>query len=275
MWETIKNEWQAKAAIVLYVLLVFWWILDPVILGHNHKRILGDFASIYFLMAVWGSLWGIATSMKWGGLKSVMGKAIFMYSLGLFTLAFGECVYAYYSFVLHVKIPYPSLGDLGYFGSIPLYIYGTFLLAKASGTSIKLKSLGHKLQAIIIPLVMLTIGYVLFLRGYEFDWSDPVRVFLDFGYPLTQAIYISLALLTYLLSKGVLGGIMKSKILFILFALCIEFASDYNFLYQVSRGEWITGGYGNFLYLSAYFIMTLGLIQFYTVYKKLHDGKTK
>lgn len=272
MWETIKNEWQAKGAIVLFSLLILWWVLDPLILGRGHERILGDFASIYFVMAVWGGIWGIATSMKWGGLKSVMGKAIFMFSLGLFAQVFGELVYAYYSFYMHVKIPYPSLGDLGYFGSIPLYIYGTFLLAKASGTSIKLQSLGNKLQAIIIPLVMLTIGYVLFLRGYKVDWSDPMRVFLDFGYPLTQAIYVSLALLTYLLSKGVLGGIMKNRILFILFALFIQFLSDYNFLYQVSRGEWVTGGYGNMLYLSAYILMTLGLLQFRTVLRKLHDG---
>ncbi len=274
MSEIIKNAWQAKGTIVLFFLLTLWWILDPIILGQNHKRVFGDFASIYFLMAVWGGIWGIITTMKWGGLKSLMGKAIFMFSLGLFAQAFGELAYAYYSFIMQVKeVPYPSLGDLGYFGSIPLYIYGTLLLAKASGTNIKLKSLGHKLQAIIIPFIMLTIGYVLFLRGYEFDWSNPLKVFLDFGYPLAQAIYISLAILTYLLSKGILGGIMKSKILIILFALLIQFLSDYNFLYQVSRGEWITGGYGNFLYLSAYFLMTLGIIQFNTVYKKLHDGK--
>lgn len=272
MWETIKNEWQAKGAIVLFLLLTFWWILDPIVLGQNHKRIIGDFASIYFIMPLWGGIWGIAVSRKWGGYKSVMGKAILMFSLGLLSQVFGENVYAYYSFVLKIGIPYPSLGDLGYFGSIPLYIYGSILLAKASGTSINLNRLTHKLQAIFIPLAMLIIGYFLFLQGYKFDWSDPIRVFLDFGYPLTQAIYISIALLTYLLSKGILGGIMKSKILFIFFALFIQFLSDYNFLYQVSRGTWVTGGYGNMLYLTAYLLMTLGLIQLKTVIGKIRDG---
>ena len=272
MWETIKIEWQAKGAMVLFLLLTLWWILDPIVLGRHHERIIGDFASIYFIMALWGGIWGIAVSRKWGGHKSVMGKAILMFSLGLLAQVFGETVYAYYSFVLKVAIPYPSLGDLGYFGSIPLYIYGSILLAKASGTNIKLKNLGHKLQAILIPLAMLTIAYFLFLQGYKFDWSDPVRVFLDFGYPLTQAIYISIALLTYLLSKGLLGGIMKSKILFILFALFIQFLSDYNFLYQVSRETWVTGGYGNMLYLSAYFLMALALISLGTILSKLKEG---
>ena len=275
MWDTIKKEWQAQGAIILYLLLIFWWIFDPIILGQGHDRILGDFASIYFIIAVWGSIWGITISKKWGGVKSIMGKAILMFSLGLFAQAFGECVYAFYTFYLHVAIPYPSLGDLGYFGSIPLYIYGVFLLAKASGVKIKLRSFEHQLVAIIIPIAMLAIGYFLFLQHYTFDWSDPLKVFLDFGYPLTQAIYISIALLTYLLSKSVLGGIMKSKILFFLFALCVQFLSDYNFLYQVSRGTWVTGGFGNFLYLSAFFLMTLALFQLKTVFDKLHHVESK
>lgn len=272
MWETIKKEWQAKAAIVLFFLLALWWILDPVLLGHDHKRILGDFASIYFVMPVWGGIWGIATSMKWGGLKSLIGKAIFMFSLGLFALAFGECAYAFYTFHLHVKIPYPSLGDLGYFGSIPLYSYGTILLAKACGASIRLRTVKHKLLAVIIPLIMLSISYVLFLQGYKFDWSDPIRVFLDFGYPFGDAIYISLAILTYLLSRNILGGVMKSKVLLILLALFFEFLSDFNFTYQVSKETWVTGGYGNMLYLSAYFLMTLALISLGTVLNKLKEG---
>jgi hypothetical protein len=269
MWEAIKNEWQAKATIALFFLLILWWILDPVILGHGHKRIIGDFASVYFVLALWGGVWGIITSKKWGGLRSVMGKAILMFSLGLFGQVFGECVYAFYTFHLHIKIPYPSLGDLGYFGSVPLYIYGTFLIAQASGVKIRLKSFGNKLQAFFIPLIMLLVVYFFFLQGYEFDWSDPIRIFLDFGYPFGQAIYLSLALLTYLLSKGILGGIMKNKILFILFALLIQFSSDYNFLYQVSKGTWVTGGYGNILYLTAYLFMTLAILQLDTVLKKL------
>ena len=89
---------------------------------------------------------------------------------------------------------------------------------------------------------MLAVGYFLFLQGYEFDWSDPLKVFLDFGYPFGQAIYVSIAILTYLLSRGILGGIMKGKILFILFALCMQFLSDYTFLYQSSKGTWSVGG---------------------------------
>lgn len=260
--------------IEIYLLLVFWWIFDPFILGPNHRRILGDFASIYFLMALWGSIWGMWISKKWGWFTSVTGKTILMFSLGLFAQAFGECVYAYYTFYLHVKIPYPSLGDLGYFGSIPFYIYGTILLAKASGVQIKLQSVEHKLVAIIMPVTLLVIGYFLFLQDYIFDWSRPVKTFLDLGYPLGQAVYISIALLTYFLSKGRPDGGMKNKSLFIFVALCAQYLSDYNFLYQFSRGTWVTGGFGNFLYLTAFFLMTLALFQLNSGSSQL-NGRSK
>lgn len=273
MWETIKNEWQAKAAIILFLILSLWWFLDPVILGKGHERILGDFASIYFILPLWGGIWGISVSRKWGGLKSVMGKAMIMFSLGLFAQVFGELVYAYLTFYEKISIPYPSIGDVGYFGSIPLYIYGVWLLARASGIRIQLKSFTNKIQAVVIPIVMLFIGYYLFLQGYEFNWNNSLTIFFDFGYPLGQAFYISLAILTYTLSRNTLGGIMRPKILFILFALFIQFLSDYNFLYQVSRESWVTGGYGNMLYLTAYLLMTLGLIQFKTAITSIQHAK--
>ena len=143
---------------------------------------------------------------------------------------------------------------------MPLYTYGVLLLAQASGVKIKLQSYGSKVQAIFIPIIMLVIGYMLFLQGYKFDWSNPIKIFLDFGYPLGQAIYVSIALLTYFLSKGMLGGVMKNRILFIVFALVIQFLSDYTFLYQSNRGLYQVGGINDYMYLVAYFLMTFALL---------------
>ena len=269
MWETIRKEWQAQVGIVIFLLLTSWWLIGLLSPDKFSTRYFGDFPSIYGMMALWGGIWGVYVSQNWGGFRSVMGKAILMFSLGLFAQEFGQLAYAYLAFYQKIEVPYPSIGDIGYFGSIPLYIYGTFLLARASGVQINLRSFAHKLQAVLIPLVILFLGYLLFLQGYVFDWSDPVKIFLDFGYPLAQAIYISLALLTYLLSRGTLGGVMKSKILFILFALSIQFLADYTFLYQSSRGIWSVGGINDYMYLISYLLMTLGILQLLTVYKDL------
>jgi hypothetical protein len=265
MLETIKKEWQAQVAVFLFVVLTFWYFISPSSSVSENGRFFCDLPIIYGIMGLWGGIWGVSISAKWGSAKSVIGKALLFFSLGLFAQVFGQVVYAYFSFVEHVEIPYPSLGDLGYFGSVPLYIYGVWMLAKASGVSINLQSFASKLQALIIPLIVLGLGYFLFLRGYEFDWTSPLRVFLDFGYPIGQAIYVAIAILTYSLTRGTLGGIMKPKILFFLFALLVQFLADYMFLIQAYYDSWSAGGWNDYIYLVAYFLMTLALIQLKTV----------
>lgn len=266
MRETLKTEWQAKVAVVIFLLLTLWWFISP-----KGERFFGDYGSVYGIMALWGGIWGVVISLKWGGFKSVMGRSIFFFSLGLFAQVFGQLAYAYLAFYQHIEVPYPSIGDIGYFGSIPLYILAVIFLAQAAGVKVGLKSITSLVLAILIPLAMLAVGYFLFLQGYQLNWSDSVKTFLDFGYPFGQAIYISLAILTFLLTKGVLGGVMKSKVLTILFALVIQFAADYTFLYQSSRGIWKVGEINDYMYLVAYFVMAMSLFQLQTIISKLQN----
>lgn len=262
-----KFSWEAKLALSLFVLLTIFWVYLQIIIP-NDTEIHTFFGAIYGIVALLGAIFGLRISIKWGFLKSVFGRAIAMFSFGLLAQEFGQITLSYFHYVLGKEGLYPSLGDVGFFGSIPLYIYGVILLSQVSGVKIKMQTYMAKLQAVIIPLIMLAVGYFLFLKGYEFDWSNPVKIFLDFGYPFGQAIYISLAILTYLLSRGVLGGIMKSKILFILFALSIQFLADYTFLYQSSKGTWHVGEINDYMYLVAYLLMTLGLINMGSVFNQ-------
>lgn len=263
-----KKDWQAKIAILLFILLSGWWLTGFLNPAMYKSRFYGDYPSIYGVMALWGAIWGIMVSREYGGIRSIMGRALIFFSLGLLAQELGQLIYAYYSFYQHIAVPYPSLGDIGYFGSIPLYIYGVWLLAKASGVQLKLRSYFNQSLAVLIPLIMLGVSYFFFLQSYTFDWSNPLKIFLDFGYPLGQAIYISLAIATFLLSRGVLGGIMRGKILFLLFALCIQYMSDFIFLYQSSRGTWSAGGPNDYMYLISYLTLTLALLQFKNILKK-------
>lgn len=271
MFGNLVKEWQAKASVAIFLVYALIWSSLQFPQTRNIK-VLDFYETTYTLMALWGGVWGLVISRSWGFVRSIMGRAIIVLSLGLLAQVFGQIVYSYYVYVAGVEIPYPSLGDVGYFGSVLLYTYGVYLLAKASGVKLGLKSISNKIIAVIIPLVMLIIGYALFLQSYEFDLSDPVRVFLDFGYPLGQAIYVSLAFLTLLLSRGLLGGVMRDKILFLIVALVAQFFADYVFLYQVSRGTWELGGINEFMYLIAYFLMALGIIQLNSVVKSLKNN---
>lgn len=267
--ELINKEIFLKVAFSIFIFFSIWWLIlrlyfKPDSLPHNL------FGGLYGLMALWGAICGVGISKKWGGFQSIMGKAMLMFSFGLFAQEFGQLVYFVYKFFLHVDVAYPSIGDIGFFGSIIFYIYGVFLLAKASGVKIALQSYKSKIGAIVIPIGMLLLSYFFFLQNYQFDWSKPLTIFLDFGYPMGQSIYISLAILTFLLSRGVLGGVMKNNIRFIILALVVQYISDYTFLYQAHLGTWSVGGINDYMYLVSYFLITIGLIQFKSIYKKLH-----
>lgn len=269
MIETIRKEWQAKVLVILFLFFSLWWItLQFPQLKTDLSNAL--FGALYGIVALWGAIWSFNVAKKWGGMKSLLGKAIFMFALGLLAQEIGQIAYAYYIFILHQPLPYPSVGDYFFYSAIPIYIIAVINLAKASGIHISLRSFKSKVQALLIPAGILLLSYLFFLQKYEFDWSQPLKIFLDLGVPIGQAIYISLAILAFTLTRGVLGGLMKNKVLFILFALLTQYIADWTFLYQASLGTWYAGGINDYMYLCAYFLMAIGLIQFDSIYKKLN-----
>lgn len=253
--------------ILMFIFFIFWWIALQFSIARNHNSRL-IFAASYFVIAFYGGIFGMNASFNWGGLKTLLGKAIFMLSLGLFMQVFGQLAYAYYNRFLNIRVPYPSLGDIGYFGTIPFYTYGVFLLAKSSGIQVNLRSFKKKIIALMIPIIMLGIGYLLFLRNYTFDFNNPVRVFLDFGYPLGEAIYISIAIITFIFSRTVLDGLMRSKALLVLIALVVQFAADYIFLFTAAT--YYPGNFVELIYLTAYFLMTLALLSLKSINIKVY-----
>lgn len=244
-------------AFIIFIFFVLWWIYLQMFLSKQNLQY-EIFGGTYGIIAFFGGVCGVHTSIKWGGVKTLVGKSIFMFSVGLLLQEFGQIVYGYYIYGKNIAVPYPSFGDFGFFGTIPFYTYGVYLLARSSGIKINLKSFKKLIVPLAVPCLMLSIGYLLFLRDYSFDWSNPIKVFLDFGYPLGEAIYISIAIITFILSRGILDGILQSKALLILIALFVQFCSDYMFLYYSS--SYYSGSFIDFLYLNAYFLMTLSLL---------------
>lgn len=269
MLETVKREISAKVVVVAFIILTVWWLALQFMNLPNESHENQLWAAVYGLIGLWGGLWGIAISRKWGGLQSVMGKSILLFSVGLLFQEIGQLSYSFYIYYLDIEVPYPSIGDFFFYATIPLYTAAVLYLAKASGVKVSLQSFRNKLQAIAIPGGMLAFSYFMFLQEYSFDMSEPLKTTLDFVVPLGQAIYISLAILTFTLTKGILGGLMKTKVLLILFALVVQYVADWTFLYQASREIWYAGGINDYMFLCAYFIMTIALIQLKTVSNNL------
>ncbi len=121
-------------------------------------------------------------------------------------------------------------------------------------------------------MVLLAASYGILLHNHQYDTSKPITVFLDFGYPMGEAIYISLAITAFLLSRKLLGGVMRAGITLVIIALLVQYASDSNFIYQSSRGTYLGGQYADLLYLIAYYVMAIAMIKFHVIYSGL---KTK
>jgi hypothetical protein len=255
----IGREKQTAAGIAVFTVLLFVWLLinhfgwD----SHENRQV---WAASYQIIAFYGGILGIIYSRPWGGYKSLVGRAILAISVGLFLQCFGQSAYSYYIFYENIEVPYPSLGDIGFFGSVIMYIYGVILLARVSGVKASTKNAKSKLGVLAIPAVMLLASYHFFLKGVAFDWSSPITTFLNFGYPYGQALYISIALLTLVYCRQFLGGIMKGPVTFLVCALVFQYISDFTFLYQSSREIWLVGGINDLMYATSYLLMTIGII---------------
>lgn len=253
-------------AILIFSFFTLWWVYLQLFLDKS-DIMYKVFSATYGVMALYGGICGIHISQRWGGLKTLLGKAIFMFACGLFSQELGQIIYTYLD-LTNQKL-YPSLGDIGFFGTIPFYIYGTWLLAGSAGIKINIQSFQKKIIALVIPITMLTVSYFIFLQDYIFDWKDPIKIFLDFGYPFGDALYISIAIIIFIFSRNILDGIMRSKALFILIALFFEFIADDIFAFKSS--SFYAGGDIDFLFLIAYFAMTIALLNLKSLQVKIKN----
>ncbi len=259
MFRTILRNKYTYWILFIYAIGLGWWVY----LQYTAHASAYYFYLYYSLISFSGGVYALRLSFKkWGGAKSVIGRGLLGLGIGLLAETFGLLMYTYYNIVVKVAIPYPSLADIGYFSLIPAYTYAAFMFAWASGIKFSLRTARGKLQVLIIPVLALLLAYGLFLNDTTVDASHPLKLFLDFGYPLGEIIPVSIALLTLTLSRNLLGGTMRSRIRYLVFAFFFQFVTEYTFLYVVAANKFVDGGISDLMYATSYAIMSLGIIAF-------------
>lgn len=254
----------AKLLVVaVFTGLFGWWLWANSTSNEAQKELFSDF---YWALPLLSGVIGFFAAKKWGGFKSLFGKAVIFLSLGLLAQVFGQVVSSYYARIQHVEIPYPSVGDIGFFGAIVFYVLGAYYLTRTVSGKFSLRKTSDKVLVIAVPLALLAGSYYIFLRGYQYDFSQFLTTFLDFGYPLGDALYVSIAILAFLLSRKLLGGFMRKRILLILGALLVQYIADFTFLYKFSRDTYTAGSSTDLIYLLAYLLMGLALLSLISAY---------
>jgi hypothetical protein len=265
MISSLLRSTVAKVLVLLYIALVIFWLWIR-FHGLTEGFINNLYGALYPLISLIGGIYGIfVVSKKWGGTKSVIGRGIFFLSLGLLAEVFGQWAWSYYALIQGIEVPYPSIADIGYLAIIPFYSYAMYNFAKASGAKLGLRTFRGRIQAILIPVAMIAIAFFFFLRNVPLDLSQPIATALNFAYPGLEPIAVCIGILTYGLSREFLGGLMRPKILLVIFALVFQFITDYTFLYQANVGTYYNAGIVDLLYTTSFLIMSVAVLSFMSI----------
>jgi hypothetical protein len=176
----MKNKLITLIAATIYaVFVVFWAYIAVKGLQGNHS-IAEIFSGLYGLMALFGGIFGLIVGRKFGGFKSYIGATVMFVSLGLLAQEAGQLTYSAYTQILKVEVPYPSWGDVGYFGSVILYIMAAFYAVKSVKTKVALSSAFNRILVIAVPVLLLVSSYAFFLKDYKYQAGHLLSTVLRF-----------------------------------------------------------------------------------------------
>jgi len=245
------------------VFLAYWiWIYVTGQAGTVHNYVWGLFTQGVF--PVLGGIWGILLSKKWGALKSALGRAIFLLSVGNILFGLASLTWAYYNIVLAVESPYPSLADAVYILSYPFWAIGLISLGKGIGAGHKLRTFNGKIALVLAPLIGIALTYFVFILiaqggDFGFEGSDIVKIFFDISYLLGDAIIITTIGLIYGLSYKVFGGRFKWPVNILFIAFLVEYLADAIFSYTTTQGTYFTSDLSDLLLTFSVFLIVVGV----------------
>lgn len=245
-----------------YFVLVIWWIL-LMVSGLKDATINYAYAFAYGLVPLFGGIFGIMEAKKWGLLRSALGKALLLLSLGLITWSFGEVIWSYYNLIVNIEVPYPSWADASFILSFPLWTLGIIYLSRATGAKYGLRKIHGKLMLLTIPFFAILSSYYLLVtvaRQGSFEIAGgPLKIFFDIAYPVWDVIILTLALLIYGLSFKFLGGRFKLAVIIILFGFIVNYFADFSFSYTTTVESFFNGNWVDLLFTTAMFILSFGI----------------
>lgn len=251
--------------------LVYWVILQIYIIPGNPDAKLGEniynlfFSVPYFTMGVIGGLNGLRIAAKWNGWHSKLGRALIFLSLAILAQnIIGNFLWLlYYNMYLHTQVPYPALTDIGYFSVIPLNALAIYYFGQLSGAKFELKKLKSKAVGLLTGYIFFSLAYVLFIQHVKIDFvNEPIRTFLDLGYPLGEAFNISFATIILLNSAKSVGGAFKVPFLFVIFHFALVFLGDNSFIFAQANGLYYNSSFVDLIYAMQCFTGAIALIFF-------------
>lgn len=257
----------SKTITAIYLLAAVAWVFLTVTTGHSAHPFGLYFQIILFVIPFVGALVGFRNSRLWGGFKSALGKAVLFLSLGTFTWSIGMLAWNYYIFIAQVEVPYPSLADIAFILSWPLWALGVIYLSKATGVKFALRQAKGKALLVAVPLLAIAASYYLLVivaRGgvIELDGLNGWKLFFDLFYPIGTSVILAMALTFFSLSMDFLGGRYKNPIAILILAFLVNYLSDFTFSLTTTNETYFNGHFVDFLFFTAMYLFSLSLSMF-------------
>jgi len=151
---------------------------------------------------------GISLEKYWHRTRERFSIVWLCFTIGLFLWFLGESVWAGYTLILGVDIPYPSIADAFWLlGYIPFFI-ALLLYVKIFRLALPRKMLIISLATTVVLAILVFIALITPLLGAG---EDLTTLIVDFAYPLLDLTLFSVAFLGLLIF--VKGGVGKSWLL--------------------------------------------------------------
>jgi hypothetical protein len=259
------NTYQNLFLGFLLFLLGFWFALFTTNTTEGFANYLYSF--FFGLIPFFGGILAMFGSKTWGGIKSALGKSVFLIGFGIFLWGCGEMIWSYYNFFAGVSAPYPSPADLGFAPSILFYGLGAIYLAKVTGAKFGLRSPKAKVFVILGTIIIAVLSYYVLVTVARDGVVIPsgetfVKAVLDIAYPLGDFVSLLLAIIISGLSFKYMGGRYVIEILSILVGLAIMFVADSVFSYTTTIGTYYNADFGDLLLTFGLFFLTFGVLGF-------------
>ncbi len=258
------NIFQKSLFIYVAILITYWSFINYA----NVESIFWYHLSSLFLTGIplFGGVVGLYIAKSWGLFKSLVGKSLFLFSLGLLSWGLGNLVWAYYNFFLDVHIPYPSWADLGYLPSYIFWTIGIIYLPHVVGKKLYIQKKYGKLL-FLIPIFVLALSHylVVFITKNSLVFSPVTsitKLFFDIAYPVADAIILTAALLVGTSFKF-LGGKYKLAMYSFVAGFCFLYIADFLFSYTTTAGIFHDGGIIDIFFIVGYSFLTFGILGFY------------
>lgn len=158
-----------------------------------------------------------------------------LFTCGLFLWFTGEVIWALYTLVLGVELPYPSVADIFWIGGYIPFFIALYLYVKLFCQVLTKKILAASMVITIASAILVTLTLLIPVLEAE---NDLAAIAMDFAYPILDLLLFSVAILGLIIFwKGKLGN----PWFLINLAIFMNVCADILFSYTTAQNTYYSG----------------------------------